>query len=60
MKKESLQKKVQIIKNEIEHYEKEISEIDSKLKSLLSSLPNIPHPDVPVGEDEQSNKIIKK
>ena len=58
--KESLQKKVQNIKNEIEHYEKEISEIDLKLKSLLSSIPNIPHSDVPVGEDEKSNKIIKK
>ena len=58
--KESLQKKVLNIKNEIEQFEKEILEIDSKLKSLLSSLPNIPHADVPMGEDEQSNKIIKK
>ena len=58
--KESLQKKVQNIKNDIELYEKEISEIDSKLKDLLSSLPNLPHPDVPVGEDEQSNTIVKK
>ena len=58
--KSSLQKKVQNIKNEIEQFENEISDIDSKLKDLLSALPNLPHRDVPVGEDEQSNIIIKK
>jgi len=56
----SLQIKVQDIKNNIDQYEKEISEIDSRLKDLLSSLPNLPHSDVPVGENEESNIIIKK
>jgi len=58
--KTSLQIKVQDIKNNIDQYEKEISEIDSRLKDLLSSLPNLPHSDVPVGENEESNIIIKK
>ena len=55
-----LQKKVQDIKNDIDQYENEISKIDSQLKDILSSLPNLPHADVPVGEDEKSNIIIKK
>ena len=55
-----LQKKVQDIKNDIDQYENEISKIDSQLKDILSSLPNLPHADVPIGEDEKSNIIIKK
>src|SRR6056300_1219807 len=55
-----LQKKVQDIKNDIDQYENEISIIDSQLKDILSSLPNLPHADVPIGEDEKSNIIIKK
>ena len=55
-----LQKKVQDIKNDIDQYENEISKIDSQLKDILSSLPNLPHADVPVGEDEKCNIIIKK
>ena len=51
-----LQKKVQDIKNDIDQYENEISKIDSQLKDILSSLPNLPHADVPVGEDEKSKK----
>jgi len=55
-----LQKKVQDIKNDIDQYENEITKIDSQLKDILSSLPNLPHADVPIGEDEKSNIIIKK
>ena len=55
-----LQKKVQDIKNDIDQYENEISKIDSQLKDILSSLPNLPNADVPIGEDEKSNIIIKK
>ena len=54
-----LQNKVQIIKSEIDNLEKNISNLDIKLKEILSSIPNIPHIDVPVGEDENSNKLIK-
>ena len=54
-----LQNKVQVIKSEIDNLEKNISNLDIKLKEILSSIPNIPHIDVPVGEDENSNKLIK-
>ena len=54
-----LQEKVQQIKLDIDTFEKELSIIDSQLKDILSSIPNLPHDDVPIGEDEDSNKIVK-
>ncbi len=58
--KSELQKKVQSIKNQIDELEKDIFTIDEQLKNTLSSLPNLPHSDVPVGEDENTNKLIKQ
>ena len=55
-----LQKKVQLIKNQIDELEKDIFNIDEQLKNTLSGLPNLTHSDVPVGEDENSNKLIKQ
>ncbi len=55
-----LQKKVQLIKNQIDLLEKDIFNIDEQLKNTLSGLPNLPHSDVPVGEDENTNKLIKQ
>ena len=54
-----LQEKVQQIKLDIDTFEKELLVIDSQLKDILSSIPNLPHDDVPIGEDEESNKIVK-
>ena len=39
---------------------KEQSLIKNKLDDVLSSIPNLPLPDVPVGSDENSNKELKK
>ena len=55
-----LQKKVQLIKNQIDELEKDIFTIDEQLKNTLSGLPNLPNSDVPVGEDENTNKLIKQ
>jgi seryl-tRNA synthetase len=55
-----LQKKVQLIKNQIDELEKDIFNIDEQLKNTLSGLPNLPHSDVPLGEDENTNKLIKQ
>ncbi len=58
--KAELQKKVQLIKNKIDELENDISIIDEQLINNLSSLPNLPHKDVPVGKDETANKLIKQ
>ena len=56
----SLSKKVLNIKNDIEGYEKNLSEQKHKINNILHNLPNIHLDDVPVGEDSKSNKEIKK
>ncbi|MBJ7489643.1 MAG: serine--tRNA ligase, partial [Candidatus Fonsibacter sp.] len=56
----SLSKKVLNIKNDIEGYEKNLSEQKNKINNILHNLPNIHLDDVPVGEDSKSNKEIKK
>ena len=40
--------------------ENEINNLDVQLNDILSSLPNLPNEDVPIGKDESSNKLIKK
>ena len=57
--KSKLQQKVQQIKSDIDTLEKELSIIETQLKNILSSIPNLPHQDVPVGEDEEANQIVK-
>ena len=57
--KSKLQQKVQLIKSDIDTLEKELSIIETQLKDILSSIPNLPHQDVPVGEDEEANQIVK-
>ncbi|MCL2370064.1 MAG: serine--tRNA ligase [Firmicutes bacterium] len=37
-----------------------LSEIETKLKDFLLSIPNIPHESVPIGKDETVNKEIRK
>ena len=58
--KSNLQIKVQKIKNKIDVLEDDIANLEQELNNLLSSIPNLPHADVPFGKDESFNKIIKK
>ncbi|MFC1924469.1 serine--tRNA ligase [Chloroflexota bacterium] len=37
----------------------EVNSIEEKLHDLLLRVPNIPHPDVPVGEDENDNRVVR-
>ncbi|MBI4117125.1 MAG: serine--tRNA ligase [Parcubacteria group bacterium] len=46
-----LKEKIKILENELELVEKDLNE-------NLYRLPNLPLPDVPVGQDEKSNKIL--
>lgn len=56
----SLSKKVLNIKNDIEHYEKDLSHQKHKINTILHNLPNIHLDEVPVGEDNSSNIEIRK
>jgi seryl-tRNA synthetase len=60
IKDKKLFKKSKDISLEIEKIGKLQSEIKKQLDTILSSIPNIPHKDVPVGEDENFNLEINK
>ena len=48
------------ISEKISKISKELTDIQFKLEKILSVLPNLALDDVPVGKDDQSNKLIKK
>src|SRR6185437_12209072 len=56
----ALMQEVGEIKNKIATLEEQEKQLSVKLDTLLSSLPNIPAPDVPPGKDEKDNKEIRK
>jgi seryl-tRNA synthetase len=49
-----------IVKNQIKVIDDELGGIEKQLNTLLLSIPNIPHPDVPVGKTPADNKEIAK
>ena len=59
-KDQNLFEKSKEISKKIEKLSRDQSEIKIKLDTILSSLPNIPLDDVPIGKDENSNVEIKK
>ena len=48
------------ISQEILNLEKNQTIAQSEINKIIFSLPNLAHDDVPVGQDEKSNKLIKK
>jgi seryl-tRNA synthetase len=57
---ESQRKAVGELKDRIAELDVQRDEAESKMKDLLSTLPNIPHASVPVGADESANEEIKR
>ncbi len=58
-KDEKMFQKSKEISSKIKELLDEQIKIKSELDNILSSVPNIPHDDVPNGNDEQSNKVIE-
>ena len=59
-KDQNLFKRSKEISSEIDNYSKEQTEIKNRLEKILSSIPNIPHSDVPIGKDENENLEVSK
>jgi len=57
--KEDLIKEAKKLKSEIENLSKELSKIEPLLGKELLKIPNLTHPDAPVGKSEEDNKILK-
>src|SRR5919199_3683054 len=57
---ESQRKAVGELKDKIAELDRQRDEAESKMRELLSTLPNIPHESVPVGADESANKEVRR
>jgi Seryl-tRNA synthetase len=55
-----LEGKVKEIKEKIEGLEGQLSKVEEQLKSVMLSIPNIPHQSVPVGKDETENVEVRR
>ena len=59
-KDKTLFEKSKNISSQIEKINTLQSAVKEQLETILSSIPNVPHEDVPIGKDENSNKEILK
>jgi seryl-tRNA synthetase len=57
---ESQRKAVGELKDRIAELDRRRDEAESKMRELLSTLPNLPHASVPVGADESANEEIRR
>ncbi len=57
---EKLKEQVNAKNKKIEKLEKELKEVEDRFKDILLRIPNIPHPSVPIGEDENDNVEIRR
>ncbi|MCI4458115.1 MAG: serine--tRNA ligase [Thermocrinis sp.] len=55
-----LEGKVKEIKEKIDGLEDKLSKVEEQLKSVMLSIPNIPHQSVPVGKDETENVEVRR
>lgn len=53
-------KQMKEIGEAIKQYDAQLKEVEDKLNEIEYGLPNIPHEDVPVGEDEDDNVEIRR
>ncbi|HVG30077.1 MAG TPA: serine--tRNA ligase [Pyrinomonadaceae bacterium] len=57
---ESQRRAVGELKDRVAELERQRDEAESKMKELLSALPNVPHASVPVGADESANEEVRR
>ncbi len=59
-KKEALKAEGKKLRDEVAAKEKEIKQVEADLHVALMTIPNMTHPDAPVGGTPADNKVIKK
>lgn len=47
------------LKENLKEVEPDLKEIESRFQALSLQIPNLPAPDVPVGEDESGNQVVR-
>ncbi|RTZ69425.1 MAG: serine--tRNA ligase [Aquificaceae bacterium] len=57
---ENLKKELSQIKENLSRLEEKLKELEEELNQTLLRIPNLPHPTVPIGEDENDNVEIRR
>jgi len=47
------------LRSKIKDLEEEVRNLENQLEELLLQVPNIPHPSVPIGKDENDNPVVR-
>jgi seryl-tRNA synthetase len=50
---------MRVLSERVDTLDPRVKQIEERVRSLLLELPNIPHPDTPVGEGEEQNVILR-
>ena len=50
---------VEEISEKAKQLERDLKDVEERFQKLILSIPNIPHPSVPVGEDENDNVVVR-
>ena len=53
-------KQMQEVSKSIKEYDQNLQQIEEELQAILMTIPNIPHPSVPVGETEEDNVEVRR
>ncbi len=56
---ESKRAEMREVKTKIEAYETELADIETRLRDITTGLPNVPHADVPVGDESANAEIVR-
>jgi seryl-tRNA synthetase len=48
------------VSQKIKNLDQMLKDVEEKINSVLVWVPNIPHPDVPVGKDESDNRVVRE
>src|SRR3989442_17734 len=48
------------VSEEIKQYDERIAQLDERTREFLLTVPNLPHPSVPVGQGEQDNVEVRR
>ena len=56
---EPMMAEMRVVGERIKALEKELSEHEETLQTILMGIPNVPHASVPVGKDENDNPVLK-
>jgi seryl-tRNA synthetase len=48
------------VSDEIKRFDEEVGALDDELQQILTNIPNVPHPSVPVGRSSEENQEVRR